>query len=210
MEKKIFCRENLTVPNLISVVRILLIPFVVYFYMRGDTGVAVILVVLSGLSDLFDGMIARKFNQVTELGKMLDPLADKFTQGAIAICLAIKNSEIRMVLFIFVVKEITMLCGAFVLIRKKKKPCAAQWYGKVATALFYLSVIAVLMLKYFEPFGPEAYNGITFLLFGITAGFMLYALIRYIIIFLTILKSDDEQYYIDWQEKRQKKRESKS
>ena len=206
---KIFSRGNLTIPNLMSAVRILLIPFVAYFYLTGNTSLAVMLVVISGLSDLFDGLIARKFNQVTELGKMLDPLADKLTQGVIAICLAFKLPEIRAVLFIFVVKELTMLCGAFVLIKKKKKPCAAQWYGKVATTLFYVTVIVILMLQHFKPFTQGTDRIITFGLLIITAVFMLYALVRYVLVFLAILRSDDDRYYFDWQEKRQSKKQEK-
>ena len=81
--------KNITIPNLLSVLRILLILPFVYFFMTGNVLLAGLMLALSGLSDLFDGMIARKFNQVTDLGKMLDPVADKLTQGTVAICLAI-------------------------------------------------------------------------------------------------------------------------
>lgn len=205
----IFKRENLTIPNIISVVRIILIPFIAYFYLNGNTCVAVVLVLFSGFSDLFDGMIARRFNQVTELGKMLDPFADKFTQGVIALCLAIRIPEIRTVLIIFILKEFSMLAGAIVLLRKKKKPCAAQWYGKVATTLFYITIIVILMLQHFSPFSMDVYVIITFSLLVITAGFMMYALVRYIFVFIKILNSDDDQYYFDWQEKRQQKKQIK-
>ena len=79
--------KNINVPNALSVLRILLIiPFVI-LYTRGEFVWAVVCLVLSGLSDLFDGMIARRFHQQTEVGQMLDPIADKLTQGTVAICL---------------------------------------------------------------------------------------------------------------------------
>ena len=76
--------QNLTVPNALSVLRIIIIPFFAWFFMHDQLAIAVALLVLSGLSDCVDGFIARKLNQVTELGKMLDPLADKLTQGVVA------------------------------------------------------------------------------------------------------------------------------
>ena len=91
---------NWTVPNLLSVIRILVIvPFAIFF-LQGDILWAVLMLAISGLSDCFDGMIARKFNQVTELGKMLDPLADKLTQGTVAVCLAVEYPILIPVLLI--------------------------------------------------------------------------------------------------------------
>lgn len=182
--------NNLTVPNAISVVRILLVPFFAYFFLKDRLAVAVSLLVLSGLSDLFDGMIARKFNQVTELGKMLDPLADKITQGVVALCLAVKIPEIRLILGLFIVKELVMLVGAILLIKKKKKPCAAQWYGKIATTLFYVSVTVIVGMKTFFTVDPVLSN----VLLIITAVVMFYAAFKYLQIFLEILRSQDEKY----------------
>ena len=82
--------QNLTIPNALSVLRILIIPFFAWYFLHDQLGIAVVLLVLSGLSDCVDGLIARKLNQVTELGKMLDPFADKLTQGVVALCLAVK------------------------------------------------------------------------------------------------------------------------
>ena len=79
--------QNWTIPNLLSVLRILVIAPFAYFFLNGQLLLAVLFLAFSGLSDMFDGMIARKFNQITELGKMLDPLADKLTQGTIALSL---------------------------------------------------------------------------------------------------------------------------
>lgn len=198
--------KNFTIPNAISVVRILLVPFIAYHFMKDHLLTAVILIAISGLSDLFDGMIARKFDQVTELGKMLDPLADKITQGVVALCFAVKYPHIRMILLVFIVKELLMLVFAIVLLKKKKRPSAAMWYGKVATTLFYISVASIVVMSAFftnEPtlFGitisPELFNIIANTLLALTAAFMLYSAYKYFRIFLEIMRSDDEKYSFD-------------
>ena len=109
-EKKLR-NKNLTVPNAMSVFRILVIPFFAYFFLTDHLAAAVVALLLSGLSDALDGLVARRFNQITELGKMLDPLADKLTQGAVAVCIAIRYPSICPLLFLLVTKELVMLCG---------------------------------------------------------------------------------------------------
>lgn len=146
--------QNWTIPNLLSVLRILVIAPFAYFFLNGQLLLAVLFLAFSGLSDMFDGMIARKFNQITELGKMLDPLADKLTQGTIAICLAVKHPLLIPILLIFVLKELGMLIGGCILLKKKKRPCAAQWYGKVATVMFYTSAVAIVVWKVFSIYIP--------------------------------------------------------
>lgn len=146
-----------TVPNLLSFLRILLIPvFAVLFY-KGELLWAVGALALSGLSDFFDGKIARRFNQISELGKILDPIADKLTQAVIAIMLFIsffnaENKTLRMfawVFLLFIVKELIMLIGGAVMISLGIHPGAAEIYGKAATMVFYLVMIAIMA------FGPE-------------------------------------------------------
>lgn len=190
--------KNLTVPNAISVVRIIIVPFFAYFYLRGNLMLSVGLLVLSGLSDLVDGWIARRFNQVTELGKLLDPLADKITQGVVAICLSIKTPFIRPILMLFIIKEGLMVVCGLVLLRKKKRPCPAQWYGKVATTMFYITVTVIVFIRsIFEGITPAAFEVLSYVLLALTAVMMLYAAVRYFMIFLTIMRSDDEQYRFD-------------
>ncbi len=183
--------QNLTIPNLISVVRILIIPFFAYFYLNDNLVVAVILLLASGLSDMFDGMIARKFNQITAVGKLLDPFADKLTQGVVAICLAVRIPQVRGILMIFIVKELLMLMGGIVLVRKHKRPSAARWYGKVSTFLFYISVAAIVVMDTFMVVEAELFWTISNVLLIVTAVFMIYSLTRYIFVFRDIMKSTD-------------------
>lgn len=186
--------QNLTIPNALSVVRILIIPFFAWSFLQNKLPLAVGLLVLSGLSDCVDGFIARKLNQVTELGKMLDPLADKLTQGVVALCLAMRFPVIGPVLLVFIVKELVMLCCAVGLLKKKKRPCAAQWYGKVATVMFYASVALIVVMDGFLHVEGLAFQVISYVLLGLTAAMMIYSAVRYFQIFLTILRSNDSRY----------------
>ena len=90
--KRFSKKEIFSIPNLMGYFRILLIPVFCYLYITAETEreylYAALVVLLSSLTDLFDGKIARRFHMVTELGKALDPIADKLTHAALAICLA--------------------------------------------------------------------------------------------------------------------------
>ncbi len=147
----------LTVPNLLSVIRILLIPVFGILFYRGNIGWAVIVLVISGLTDFFDGKIARRFNQISELGKMLDPVADKLTQITIAVVIFLefnKSSDPTMqwfkwVFLFFLFKELLMVVIGAIMLACGLRPVAAEIYGKVATFVFYAVMVLVIA------FGPE-------------------------------------------------------
>lgn len=146
-----------TVPNLLSFIRILIVPLFAVLFYKGQLIWAVVVLAISGLSDFFDGKIARRFNQVSELGKILDPIADKLTQATIAIMLFITffNAENRTlhlfawVFLLFILKEMVMLIGGAIMIGFGIHPGAAEIFGKVATMAFYLVMISII------GFGPE-------------------------------------------------------
>lgn len=196
--------RNFNVPNTLTVLRIfLIIPFVIY-YAGDQIYKAMVVLILSGLTDLLDGMIARRFHQFTELGQMLDPLADKMTQGAVAICLAVKQPILVPFLAVFVVKEALMVAaGIFLIGKKKKRPGGSKWYGKIATVLFYISCGTIVALK--GIWGIENL-AVSVSLLSITAAFMIYAFIRYARSYFAIVRSDDPKYQIDIQEVMDKKR----
>lgn len=188
MEKK---NKNLTIPNALSVLRILLIPVFVYFYAAADSEThiyylyAVLALAISGLTDLFDGYIARRLDQVTNLGKILDPLADKLTQLTVVISVAIKlrSMPLAAALMIFVVKELLMLLGGLFLLRRHITIQGSKWYGKVATAVFYVVMAAVALF--------DGMSGRTaLLLIGVAAVFMLFAFSQYLLEFFRILRED--------------------
>ncbi len=146
-----------TIPNLLSFIRIILIPFFGYYLLHDKLLIAAIIIAVSGLTDLFDGKIARRFNQVSNLGKILDPIADKLTIITIAIILFVKfrqadDSMIRAfswVFLIFLLKDAVMVVGGAVMIALGIRPGAAEIYGKVATCVFYGVMILVIA------FGPS-------------------------------------------------------
>lgn len=147
----------LTVPNLISVIRIILIPFFAFYFMQGEFVIAVIILALSGLSDCIDGKIARRFNQISALGKLLDPLADKLTQITLAVILFLtfnkaEDSMLKAfswVFLVFIAKEFVMVLGSVIMLSIGLRPGAAEIYGKVATLAFYVVMIFII------GFGPE-------------------------------------------------------
>lgn len=147
----------MTVPNLLTVIRIALIPFFAVLYLKGETVPALILLAVSGLTDLFDGKIARRFNQVSALGKILDPVADKLTQITVAVILLIKflsaeSSLIRAFGYVFIVflaKEGFMVLGGLAMLIVGLRPGAAEIWGKVATVVFYVTMTLIFA------FGPE-------------------------------------------------------
>ncbi len=191
MEKKtIKISDFFTIPNLLTYLRIILIvPFVIYF-LKQKYILAMILIGISALSDCCDGFIARKFNQVTDLGKLLDPIADKLTLLAVMVCITIYTPIILPVMIILVAKDIIMLIGGTRLLKKGLTPPAAKWYGKIGTIVFYFSVILIVFLK--AVFGYE--NAVLSLtLLSITALVMIYALVQYYLIYLQLIKGKKEE-----------------
>lgn len=186
--------KNITIPNALSVFRILLIPPFVFYFLAQQWRPAGMVLVASGLTDLVDGYIARRFHQITELGKLLDPLADKLTQAAVAICMAIAEPVLVPFLAVFVVKETVMIAAACVLLKKKKRPTAAKWYGKAATAMFYVSFAVIYVLKGF--FDYENFY-LTITLLSATVGMMVYAFLQYFKIFWNTIGSEDPRDSLD-------------
>ena len=135
-----------TIPNWLSFIRIALIPVFAVLFVQGHQLVAVIVMICAALTDLFDGKIARKFKQVSNLGKILDPIADKLSQMAIVIVLLYTYWEnpIKYLFFFFIVKEVLMLLGGALLLSKGMRPTAAEIWGKVATNVFYIAMIIIL------------------------------------------------------------------
>lgn len=143
-----FRKEQIfTIPNLLSAVRLGLIPSIIWLYcVRENYPAATLVIVISGVTDVLDGMIARKWNMVSDVGKLLDPLADKLTQLGVLLCLLRRYPMMYALSALFAVKELTMLAVGYLLLRKENAISGARWYGKVNTAVFYgVSVFLILM-----------------------------------------------------------------
>ena len=177
----------MNVPNFISIVRILLLPFFIYYFQKGNWLVSAGILALSGFTDFLDGFIARKFGKITELGKILDPIADKLTQATVAVCMAFHQVVLIPLLSVFIIKEFTMLCGSLVLLRKGLRPTAAKWYGKIATAGFYVAMFSIVLLEAFSAFD---YTVLMLILTAVSAALMIHALVRYIFLFFSIRASE--------------------
>ena len=139
-----------TIPNWMCFTRIALIPVFSVLFIKGQYLWGVVAMIVAALTDVFDGKIARKFNMVSNLGKILDPIADKLSQMAIVIILIIKfwNNDgiVKYIFFLFIFKELVMIIGGAVLLSKGMRPTAAEVWGKVATVVFYVFMITIIAL----------------------------------------------------------------
>lgn len=134
------------VPNVLTVIRFLLIPIIVIACVQEEYIWAIAILTLSGLTDILDGTIARKFNLISDFGKLMDPLADKLTQISLLTTLFIKGMIPVWILVIVVLKEFCMVSGASFLYGKELV-VSSKWYGKLATVLFYLAMVLSLLTE---------------------------------------------------------------
>lgn len=143
-------KEIFTIPNLLSLFRLILIPIYIAIYLNArnstDYYVAAGILAVSCLTDLIDGKIARHFNMISSLGKILDPLADKATQFTLIICLAIKYNVLLYLVGLFVLKESFQLIAGGINLRKGKMLKGALYSGKICTTILFVSLILMVML----------------------------------------------------------------
>lgn len=165
------------VPNILTIIRFLLIPFIVYFIFTEQFILAFVFFTLSGITDVADGFIARKFNLVSNFGKLMDPLADKLTQIATLASLAFVNIIPIWILIIVLVKEFIMIVGASFLYGKDVV-VYSKWYGKLATVLFYIAIVLSLILRQFNIVGFCQHLDLIF--YSLALASTLFALIMYV------------------------------
>lgn len=133
------------IPNILTTVRLIIIPFFAYFMLIGENfWISAVLFLLSGVTDVVDGWIARKYNMITDVGSVYDPLVDKLMQITSVVCLSIKGVIPVWIICVVAVKEISMIIVGIVLYIKKIV-VHSNWYGKAATVIFY-TVISALIL----------------------------------------------------------------
>lgn len=141
----------ITVPNILSFFRLCLIPLIVWLYcFRENYIMTVVTVGVSGLTDIVDGFIARRFNMISNVGKIFDPIADKLTQITIMACLLTKFGYMVIPLAIFIVKEVAMGIVALVMVKKTRVISGANWHGKVSTVMFF-ALVAIHLVWYNIP-----------------------------------------------------------
>ncbi len=143
MKFKFEKKDILTIPNLLSVFRMVLIPVIAVLYVRYQKYEWTTLVILlSGLTDIVDGWIARHFNMISDFGKILDPIADKLTQATILLCLISRFPKMIYVFIFMAVKETIMGVTGFLSIRFSGKVEGAHWHGKLNTVMLYAMMVA--------------------------------------------------------------------
>lgn len=142
-------KDLLTIPNLLSLFRLLLIPVYIVIYLQAkdltDHCIAAGILAVSCLTDAIDGKIARHFNMISTIGKILDPFADKATQFTLIVCLAIKNPVLWTLVVLFVIKESFQLIAGYLTFRKGKMLTGALLAGKICTAVLFVSLIILVL-----------------------------------------------------------------
>ena len=176
----------MTIPNVLSLFRIFLVPLFLIVYLTGHEQpyflISALILLISGITDVLDGFIARKFKMTSELGKVLDPFADKLTQIAILAALVIKHPKLIFVVAIYFAKELAMLIGGLIILKNKIPMASSKWFGKIGTLLFY---VATLVIVAFPSLLTE--DGILMVIGGVTL-YMLFTLVMYVPVFFKLKK----------------------
>ena len=157
-------KDILTIPNLLSLVRLLLIPVIVLLYVKEYHYASVALIVLSAVTDVVDGWIARHFNMISDFGKFLDPVADKLTQVAMMSCLVIRYPWAMALVGLLVIKELFQFVYGLIVLKKTNVMNSARWFGKVNTVVLY----AAMILLFLHPDIPESLATIILTVCGLT------------------------------------------
>lgn len=171
-------KEIFTIPNLLSMFRLVLIPVYIAIYLNAENAadyyLAAGILAVSCLTDMIDGKIARHFNLISSVGKILDPLADKATQFTLIICLNIKYNFLLYLVILFVLKESFQLIAGGINLRKGRMLKGALISGKVCTTILFVSLIILVML-------PNLSADVVKIIAFIDAIFMLIAFAEYVI-----------------------------
>lgn len=150
--------DIITIPNILSFIRLCLVPLIVWLYCgKEDYTWAGIMLIISGITDIVDGFLARRFNWISDFGKILDPIADKLTQAAMLICLILRYPLILVPFGLMFVKELFMTVSGLLVIKRTGNVHSARWHGKVATCLLYFMMI----LHVFWTDIPEIWSNLT-------------------------------------------------
>jgi cardiolipin synthase (CMP-forming) len=179
----------LNIPNFLTALRILIVPIFGYFLMKEQYLTAILLFLVGGLTDILDGYIARKYDMITSIGKLADPLADKLMQITALIVLVFQSNPLIpvSVLIIVVAKEAFMVTGSMLLYKRGKNIVSANWYGKLATVILYSAIFMTIIVK-MEKFNNKYTNTLidVFVIIAVIAA--LFAFFMYSMTFKQITK----------------------
>lgn len=164
------------VPNLLTLARFVLIPIIIKYIIIQDYIMAFVVLTISGLTDVLDGFIARKFHLISDFGKLIDPLADKATQICILATLVIQQIIPIWILVVILLKEIIMIAGAC-FVYGKDFVVSSKWYGKLTTVLIYIAVVSSCLIKIFNLPEFDIYIYVLAIIFAI------FSLVKYFMYF---------------------------
>lgn len=180
----------MNLPNILTLLRFLLIPlFITVFFSSSQNNLlySSYIFILAGITDVLDGFIARRYDLITKWGQAMDPLADKFMQLSVLICLTIKKILPMWVITIVSIKEACMIAGGlFLYFRREKVVIPANRYGKIATIIFYGAILSVT-------FGSPYAKWFIYIALTVTV----YAFIQYFFIGLKTIKEDSRGNTLD-------------
>lgn len=170
-------KEIFTIPNLLSLFRLVLIPVYVYIYLNATElhhyWVAGGILAVSCLTDLVDGKIARKFNMISSVGKVLDPIADKATQLSLIVCLSVHRKSLKLMLALFLVKEFFQLFAMLFSLRRGQALDGALTIGKICTTVLFVSLTVMVLC-------PDLPEKVTDIMTGICSFFLGISFVEYI------------------------------
>ena len=173
---KFSVKDLWTIPNILCYIRFLLIPAFVILYIRATTPSeylrAAIIVLISGMTDFLDGFIARKYHMITDLGKIIDPIADKLTQASLIFVLIVKIKWMYLLLIMFLLLQLFLVIAGLVMLKKGTKLNGSKWFGKVSTTVFYASMLILVSI-------PTLNYHITNTLMMVCGAFLLLSLLLY-------------------------------
>ena len=170
----------MTTANKLTILRVLMIPaflVVLYWGFPGSRYVALGIYIVACLTDLLDGYIARHYNQTTDFGKFMDPVADKLTEGAVVLCLMTRYRWVAALVVLYVLKEGFMAVAGLVMLRRGKKLDGAKWFGKVCTFVFYLVTVTLILWVSIPPTVAD-------ILIAVCGAVMAFTLAMYIPVFV--------------------------
>lgn len=155
MKFKFEIADLFKLPNVLCYIRILLVPLFLYVYFTAgepkDYYMATGIVLLSGMTDFLDGQIARRCNMITDLGRIIDPVADKLMQLAMLVALTLNIKYMYLLVIYLILKEVVMaVVGFFVMKLVHRRLNGAKWYGKVSTAVLYVCMLALVAFPYMD------------------------------------------------------------
>lgn len=153
MEKNDTTNKIMTVPNVLTLVRFLLVGVMAYVFLNGEPVWAMVIYLFAAATDLIDGYIARKFNQISNVGKVIDPIADKLMTITALVCMVIKGGYLTLgVLIVIAIKEVLMIIGGILIYFVFKRVVYANLFGKIAAGAYFLAIVFLFLDEYVRPF----------------------------------------------------------